>query len=227
MEYLLQDLKHAFRLFRQSPGFTAAAVAALALGIGTNTAIFSVVNSVLLKPAAFPDPDRLVLFMNTSPQGSGPGASPAKFAHWRAQSGIVQDASAFRSGVANLTGTAYPERPAGYRNFYLLDSQVLSARSDDYEPVGFAHRIHDETTGGDCGACHHRYTTEGTDRVGMDLRELHATMDIKLGGPCSSCHDDMKKNPPQRCGRVAWMFPSPRTRVDTIAPTGDRALTIT
>lgn len=105
------------------------------------------------------------------------------------------------SATATPAGTAYPERPAGYRNFYLLDSQVLSARSDDYEPVGFAHRIHDETTGGDCGACHHRYATEGADRVGMDLRELHATMDIKLGGPCSSCHDDMEKNPPQRCGR--------------------------
>ena len=57
----------------------------LALGIGMNTAIFSVVNSVLLKPAPFPEPDRLVLFMNTSPQGSGPGASPAKFQHWREQ----------------------------------------------------------------------------------------------------------------------------------------------
>src|SRR5205823_14216760 len=85
METFLQDLKHSLRLFRQSPGFTAAAVAALTLGIGANTAIFSVVNSVLLKPAPFPDPDRLVLFMNTSPQGSGPGASPTKFQHWREQ----------------------------------------------------------------------------------------------------------------------------------------------
>ncbi len=110
MQTLVQDIKQSFRNLRQSPGFTASAVAALTLGIGTNTAIFSVVNSVLLKPAPFPDPDRLVLFMNTSPQGSGPGASPAKFQHWREQSSVVQDVSAFRTGVVNLTGSEFPEQ---------------------------------------------------------------------------------------------------------------------
>src|SRR5919206_2543042 len=110
MEAFLQDLKHSLRMFRQSPGFTAAAVAALALGIGTNTAIFSVVNSVLLKPAPFPEPERLVLFLNTSPQGSGAAASPAKFQHWREQTSVVQDVSAFRTGVANLTGNGFPEQ---------------------------------------------------------------------------------------------------------------------
>ena len=110
METLVQDIKQSLRIFRQSPGFTASAVAALTLGIGTNTAIFSVVNSVLLKPAPFPDPDRLVLFLNTSPQGSGPGASPAKFQHWREQTSVVQDVSAFRTGVVNLTGSEFPEQ---------------------------------------------------------------------------------------------------------------------
>src|ERR1039458_8540828 len=110
METLGQDLKHSLRIFRQSPGFTLAAVAALTLGIGTNTAIFSVVNSVLLKPAPFPDPDRMVFFMNTSPQGSGQGASPTKFQHWREQTSVVQDVSAFRNGVVNLTGGEFPEQ---------------------------------------------------------------------------------------------------------------------
>jgi predicted permease len=110
VETFFQDLRHSLRLFRQSPGFTIAAVAALALGIGANTAIFSVVDSVLLRPAPFPDPDRLVFFMNTSPRGSGTAGSPAKFQHWRAQAGVVQDVAAFRTGVVNLTGSGVPEQ---------------------------------------------------------------------------------------------------------------------
>jgi predicted permease len=106
METLVQDIKQSLRIFRQSPGFTASAVAALTLGIGTNTAIFSVVNSVLLKPAPFPDPDRLVVFTTDS----GQGASPAKFQHWREQSSVVQDVAAYRNGVVNLTGSQFPEQ---------------------------------------------------------------------------------------------------------------------
>src|SRR5215467_4333196 len=104
MDAFLKDLRHSLRMFRRSPGFTAAAVAALTLGIGTNVAIFTVVNAVLLKPIPFPDPDRLVMFMNTSPQGSGPGASPAKFAHWRRLTDVTELASAYNNGNVNLTG---------------------------------------------------------------------------------------------------------------------------
>jgi hypothetical protein len=110
METFLQDLKHSLRMFWQSRGFTAAAVAALALGIGANTAIFSVVNTILLKPVPFPDPDRVVAFLNTSPEGSGGGGSPAKFQHWRSQSSVVEDVTAYRVGVVNLTGNGFPEQ---------------------------------------------------------------------------------------------------------------------
>src|SRR5688572_1705811 len=100
-EAFLKDLKQSFRMFVQNPAFTLAALAALSLGIGANTAIFSVVNAVLLRPAAFPDPDRVVIFMNTSPQGMSPAASPAKFQHYRQQSSVVQDVTAFNTGVVN------------------------------------------------------------------------------------------------------------------------------
>src|SRR5689334_8676889 len=98
MDHLLQDLKHALRVIRQNKAFAAAAIAALALGIGANTAIFSVVNAVLLKPIALPDPDRLVYFMNVTPNGTGPAASPAKFLHYLQQGEVVTDVSAFNTG---------------------------------------------------------------------------------------------------------------------------------
>jgi hypothetical protein len=110
MDTFLHDLRHSLRMFWQSRGFTAAAVAALALGIGTNTAVFSVVNAVLLKPVPFPDPDRVVAFMAASPDGTNMAASPAKFEHWKEQTSVVEDVAAYRSGVLNLTGNAFPEQ---------------------------------------------------------------------------------------------------------------------
>jgi putative ABC transport system permease protein len=111
MEAFLKDLRHSFRMFAQSPAFTLAAVAALTLGIGANTAIFSVVNAVLLKPVAVPDADRVVVFRNMGPNGpGGPAASPAKFMHYRAQADIVQDVSAFSTSAVNYTGGTIPEQ---------------------------------------------------------------------------------------------------------------------
>lgn len=102
-------------MFRQSPGFTVAAIAALALGIGANTAIFSVVNTVLLKPLTYPDPDRIVQFLLTSPGNSSPGASVPKYALWREKTNLFQDAAAYNYGGVgfNLTGGAYPEQIKG------------------------------------------------------------------------------------------------------------------
>ena len=111
MDAFLKDLKHSARMFLQTPSFTIASIAALALGIATNTAIFSVFNTVLLKPFAYPDPERIVMFQNMFQQGGlGGTASPTEFNWWRQQATTVQDVSAYSLfDVVNLTGEAFPE----------------------------------------------------------------------------------------------------------------------
>jgi putative ABC transport system permease protein len=145
MDILLKDLKHSLRMFLRSPGFTIAALAALALGIGANTAIFSVINTVLLKPLQYPDPDRIVQFMNRSPNGSFPAASVTKFNLWRAQSSVIQDAAAYDRGGAgvNITGGAYPEQIRASRvseaYFRLFGAQMRLGRTftpEEDRPLG-------------------------------------------------------------------------------------------
>ncbi len=133
MDGLISDLRYTVRTLVKAPAFTLAAVAALTLGIGANTAIFSVVNAVLLKPVAAPDPDRVVYFVNTSPRGPGSGASPAKFVHWSHQTDVVQDASAFRTTIVNHTTSGEPEQlRAGQVSeafFRLFGARVLHGRT--------------------------------------------------------------------------------------------------
>ncbi len=143
MDELLKDLRYSLRTFFRTPGFTLTAVAALALGIGANTAIFSVINAVLLKPLNFPDPDRLVSMMNVSPQGSGPGASQAKFNIWRTQTSVVHDVAAYRNGVVNLTGNDKPEQvpslqvsEAFFRLFGITPVQGRSFTQEEDLPKG-------------------------------------------------------------------------------------------
>ena len=110
MDAFLKDLKQSVRMFLRTPGFTIAAIAALALGIGTSTAIFSVVNTVLLKPFAYPDPERIVMFQNTYQQFNRTGsASPTEFNWWRQQTAAFQDVSAYQFSAANLTSESFPE----------------------------------------------------------------------------------------------------------------------
>ena len=114
MGTLASDLRHAVRLLLRNPGFTFVAVAALALGIGANTAIFSVVNAVLLRPLPYSEPDRLLRLHRSYPSGVGTSISIPKFMAWK-------DADAFEAMAAydqqgpglNLSGGDRPEQVKG------------------------------------------------------------------------------------------------------------------
>ena len=97
-EYIWRDILFAVRSLRKAPGFTVVAILVIAVGIGANTAVFSVINTVLLKPLTYPDPQSLVHLMNSGDQGSFPGANVPKFNIWRQQTGIFQQVAAYDSG---------------------------------------------------------------------------------------------------------------------------------
>ena len=110
MQTLLQDIRYALRLLRKSPGFTAAAVLTLALGIGANAAIFSVANAFLRKPIWFPEVDRLAMVINNLP-GESTGrnsVSPADYLVWKGQSRSFEKLGAYEWTDANLTGNGDP-----------------------------------------------------------------------------------------------------------------------
>ena len=134
LERLAQDVRFGVRSLMKSRRFTVAAILALALGIGANTAVFSVVDTVLLKPLTYPDPGRIVQFMNSDPGGSNPQASPVNFNFWRAQTGVFENAAAydFRGEGFNLTGDI-PEQVQGLHvsrdYFRLFGAHVLLGRT--------------------------------------------------------------------------------------------------
>ena len=115
LENLIGDVKHAARVLWRSPGFAATAIVALALGIGANTAIFSVVNAVLLQPLSYPEPERLVALMRQFPNGQGPATSIPKFVVWQEQTKVFQAVAAydFEGPGINLTGGDRPEQVKG------------------------------------------------------------------------------------------------------------------
>src|SRR6202041_2241271 len=114
-EHVMQDLRYSFRILRRSPGFTLTAIAALALGIGATTAIFTLINTVLLQPLSYPEPDRIVQLELSSPRGTANTTSIPKFNVWREQKKAFQYVAAYDSsgpGV-NLTGGDRPEQLKG------------------------------------------------------------------------------------------------------------------
>ena len=143
METLLQDLRYAFRALIKSPSFTAIAVLTLALGIGANTTIFSVVNAILLRPLAFHDSSRIMLIAEKS-KYPDPSVSYQNFVDWRDQSHSFECVQGMRASTITLTGAGEPERlnarwvTSGL--FPLLDVKARLGRTfrDDEDRAGGA-----------------------------------------------------------------------------------------
>ena len=118
IEVLLQDVRFGVRVLRRSAGFTTTCIILLALGIGANTAIFSVVSSVFLRPLPFPDPDRLVLVWDDFTPRGGPArveASLPDYVEWKARSRSFADLAVLTTGSFSLTGRGDPAKLNGIR----------------------------------------------------------------------------------------------------------------
>ena len=105
---MFQDFRHALRVLRRSPGVTAAATAALALGIGANTAVFSLMDAVVLRPLPYPHADRLMSVYATDAKGRGNNTSWPMFRDWQEQSRVFEQLAAYSSDSASLTGSGDP-----------------------------------------------------------------------------------------------------------------------
>ena len=143
METLLQDLGYGVRMLLKNPRFTAVAVLSLAIGIGANSAIFSVTNALLLKPLAYKDAERLVIMWNRSPglNVAQDWLSPGEYIDIKTQNHSFEQVAATIDGSFNLTGQGTPERVEGARVtsslFPLLGSQAMLGRvfsAEDDEP---------------------------------------------------------------------------------------------
>jgi predicted permease len=114
METLLQDIRYSIRSLRKTPAFTTIAVITLALGIGVNAAMFSIVNGVLLRPLSYPRADRLVMLYTSMPQFVEGSVSYPNFLDWQERSRSFERLAAYRNENFNLTGRANPERLRGH-----------------------------------------------------------------------------------------------------------------
>jgi putative ABC transport system permease protein len=167
METLFQDVRYGLRLLAKRPGFTTIAVVALALGIGANSAIFSVVNGVVLRPLPYKDPDRLMMVWSRRPllqAQSGLSEYPvsaADFIDWRDQNQSFEQLAAFHTQPFNITGAGDPEFLGGVRAswnlFALLGVDAQKGRTflpEDDQPgaghvVAISHGLWERRFGAD------------------------------------------------------------------------------
>ncbi|HSL52897.1 MAG TPA: ABC transporter permease [Pyrinomonadaceae bacterium] len=173
MNTFFQDLKYGVRMLSKHPLVTAIAVVTLALGIGANTAIFSVVNAVLLNPLPYKQPDRLVALWENVPEHGRWRASPANFLDWKKQNTVFQDVVAFGGAAMTVTGDGEPEQLLGARvssgYFAVVGLEPSLGRAfapEEHEPgkgqvVILGHRLWKNRYGGDTSIINRTITLNG------------------------------------------------------------------
>jgi putative ABC transport system permease protein len=174
MNTLFHDLKYGIRMLLKTPGFTIVAVIALTLGIGADSAIFSVVNAVLLRPLPYAESDRLVILRERSPQLEGMSVAYPNFIDWREQNRSFENIAVFRGRESyNLTGVGEPERLIGAQVsadvFAVLKVTAASGRvfTNDEDKPGAApvavlsHGLWQRRFGGDPGIVDQTLTLNG------------------------------------------------------------------
>ena len=135
IDTLWRDVRFGMRSLAKTPGFAIIAILLIGVAIGVNTAVFSVIDTVLLKPLTYPNPQELVELRNTSPQGSFPGANIPKFNIWQQQTGVFQKVAAYDWGGAglNITGGDQPQQVQGMHVsadfFALFGAPVVAGRT--------------------------------------------------------------------------------------------------
>lgn len=177
---LVEDLRFSVRTFRKSPGFFIVAMLALALGIGANSAMFSVIDGVLLRPLPFPESDRLVNVWETEPSRNLPRfpAAPANYYDWRKQNQVFSVLGAYQDATFNLaTSEGEPERYVGAvcdRGFFdVLGVSPMLGRvfTADEEPAGkngvvvLSYGVWKQRFGGDPKVIGQRFVSNGIPRT--------------------------------------------------------------
>ena len=208
METLLKDIRYGIRGLIKRPGFTAIALITLALGIGANTAIFSVVNAVLLRPLQFKDPEQLVIVWEDAAYAGFPQntPAPANYVDWKNQNQSFADMAASAETSFNLTGEGEPERVSAYSvtaNFFpLFGVQPLIGRSflpEEDRPgankiVVLSHSLWQSRYGGERNIINRdiqlngeKHTVIGVMPAGFQFMES----DVRLWVPLAMSQEDM------------------------------------
>jgi putative ABC transport system permease protein len=200
MNTLLQDLRYGARILLKQPGFTLVAVITLALGIGANTAIFSLVNSILLRPLPYRDADRLVRMIQASPKLGLEtwGVSQANFAAYRERNRSFETIAIYNNSAVNLTGEGEPER-----------LPMSSATADFFKVLGVNPLLG-------------RTFVEGEDAAGKNVVCVisHAFWQRRFGGDPGVVGRTLSLNniPTQVIGVMPADFKFPRLEVDVWIP---------